>query len=88
MKHSTDPVVVALLLALIVAQALLTIAVHVVALVVTLATLRRRCPAPPQPPAVHPLFELLDPLSCRELRDLTGCRRKLSRLQLQALAVA
>lgn len=52
--------------------------------------------APPVPvvrisPGVHPLAELgeqLEQLSCRELRELAGVRRKLSKRELVALLVA
>jgi hypothetical protein len=79
---------VAPLLALLAAQALLTVAAHAVALVVTIATIRRRRPAPPPPPITHPLFDLLEPLPCSQLREIAGTRRKLRKVELLAAVVA
>jgi hypothetical protein len=47
--------------------------------------------APPAAPAQHPLMALaadLEQLTCKQLRSLTGCRRKLPKAQLIHLAVA
>ena len=47
--------------------------------------------APPAPPAVHPLVTVtqeLEQLTCRQLRELTGCRRKLPKAQLVMIALA
>jgi hypothetical protein len=47
--------------------------------------------APPAAPAQHPLMALaadLEQLTCKQLRSLTGCRRKLPKAQLIHLAIA
>jgi hypothetical protein len=48
-------------------------------------------PAPAPLPAVHPLAALaseLDGMTTRQLQQLTGCRRRLAKRQLIAIAIA
>ncbi len=52
---------------------------------------RRPCAVAAAPALPHPLVQLaseLEALSCAQLRALTGCRRKLSKRQLIAQALA
>ena len=47
-------------------------------------------PQPVPPPAVHPLALIaaeLDQLTCKQLQQLTGCRRRIGKQQLIALAL-
>jgi hypothetical protein len=48
-------------------------------------------PAPVAPATVHPLAELaieLEAMTCKQLRELTGCKRKLRKAELVAMALA
>jgi hypothetical protein len=68
--------------------------VPLVALLLTVASYFRSRPlsqmgrwAKPAPPFVHPLHQLLQPLTCAELRRLSGSRSRASKLRLQAAVV-
>lgn len=48
-------------------------------------------PAPIAPATIHPLAKLaieLEAMTCKQLRELTGCKRKLRKAELVAMALA
>lgn len=90
MKNETDTIDLLLAVAWEVAEAVLVLAVALVALVLTVA--RWRPAPPPAPPMVHPLAlvaEQLEALPVSRLRPLAGVRSKrIRKAELVALAVA
>jgi hypothetical protein len=101
-EESTCTVELLIVGAIAVIEALTVLTVTAIALALTLlsyarphATAPHFCGAIVHPidqsalPAVHPLAELLQPLTCSELRALLGIRsRSVSKLHLQAALIA
>jgi len=89
-----DPIELALLAVLVTLEAAAVLVVAVVALVQTVASWRPTAAAPataPAPPVVHPLAlvaESLQALPRRELMQMAGTRRRLSKHRLTELVLS
>lgn len=93
-RTEVHPVEIALVAALVTVEAVVVLASALIALVATVLG-PKPIPSPPQPPAptpmVHPLCYLaadLQALTCKELAQLVGTRKRLNKSQLVGMVVA
>jgi hypothetical protein len=97
-NERTHPIEIALFLALVTVEAVVVLASALVALVLALVATsqkpsasRTKPSALPATPMVHPLCNLaadLQALTCKELAQLVGTRKRLNKSQLVGMVVA
>ena len=93
-RTEAHPVEILIVAALVVAEALITVLAALVALGLA-ATSRNPVASRPQSPAptpmVHPLFTVatdIQALTCKEIAELVGTRKRLNKSQLVGMLVA